>query len=440
VLSDESLSLGRRGGLKRHILGGASGKVFRGMLLLLAGHTAGRAVGLASMPVLTRIYDPGHFGVLAVFTALVALLAPLVSLRYVQALPLPRHDGVAMNLLVLALALILTFSLITAALLWTFGPSLLSLISMQVLAPWWWLLSLGVFGTALYEAFSLWATRNRAYRVIAITSVWQNIFGVAAKLGLGLIGLKPAGLLLGQVIAQGGGTGWLLRNGLSTFRANMCHVSLHRIRMVALRWRGFPAWRVPSQGLMVVAQQVPLLFAAAVFSPQATGQLSLAVTSLALPLSLLGNSAGQALYAEAARERDPRRVREMAQQTQRRLFLIALVPTGILLLFGERMFGFVFGAQWREAGVYAQILSISLLFQFCSAPLMQLMNLVAKQVLFLLINLGRILMIGMVAGSTLALNLDIYGFVTYYSIVLCVFYLLVSWVAMRSISSIDRRA
>src|SRR5690606_26027213 len=103
--------------------------------------------------------------------------------------------------------------------------------------------------------------------------------------------------------------------------------------------------------------------------------------------SLLGNSAGQALYAEAARERDPRRVREMAQQTQRRLFLIALVPTGILLLFGERMFGFVFGAQWREAGVYAQILSISLLFQFCSAPLMQLMNLVAKQVLFLLINL-----------------------------------------------------
>ena len=93
---------GWTGKLGKRLFGGASGGVFRGMLVLATGSGIGKIIGIAAIPILTRIYAPEDFGVLAVFTALVTIHAPLVTLRYVLALPLPRHDGVAFNLLVLS--------------------------------------------------------------------------------------------------------------------------------------------------------------------------------------------------------------------------------------------------------------------------------------------------------------------------------------------------
>ena len=49
-----------------------------------------------------------------------------MTLRYVLALPLPRHDGVAMNLLVLSCALMLGFSALVGLALWAFGEPLLA--------------------------------------------------------------------------------------------------------------------------------------------------------------------------------------------------------------------------------------------------------------------------------------------------------------------------
>lgn len=102
-----------RSRISARLFGGTSGGVFRGMMTLALGSSIGRVIGIASIPVLTRLYSPADFGVLAVFTALVAILAPLVTLRYALALPLPRHDGVAMNLLVLSTGLMLGLSAIS---------------------------------------------------------------------------------------------------------------------------------------------------------------------------------------------------------------------------------------------------------------------------------------------------------------------------------------
>ena len=43
-----------------------SGSIFRNMAMLASGSAGAKAIGALSVPVITRIYLPEHFGVLAV--------------------------------------------------------------------------------------------------------------------------------------------------------------------------------------------------------------------------------------------------------------------------------------------------------------------------------------------------------------------------------------
>lgn len=424
--------------LAARLFGGASGGVFQGMLTLALGSGAARAIGIVSIPVLTRLYTPEDFGVLAVFTALVAILAPLVTLRYVLALPLPRHDGLAMNLLVLSLGLMLVLSTLMGLVLWLWGPPLLALVSMDVLAPWWWLIALGVLGTASYEMLTLWATRRRAYRVIAQTSVTQSAAGALVKIGMGLAAFQPLGLLVGQVVAQAGGIVRLLRGFLGEFRVNWRYIRISLLRKTAWWHRGFPIWRVPSQFLMVFSMQAPMLFMAALYDAQTAGQFGLAVMALSVPVNLIGQSVGKALYGEAAFviKNDPQKVIQLAKEVQGRLFFAALFPTLILFFFGEIIFFYVFGHDWAAAGVFAAWLSIGVAFQFTSAPLVQLMNLFSSQSVFLIINVLRFIGLILVFQFVRVNSLNSEVAVLIYSFFTAFFYLCVSILILIKLKNI----
>lgn len=413
-------------GFGRAFFGGASGGVFRGMATLALGSGIGRVIGIVAIPVLTRIYTPEDFGVLAVFTALVAILAPLVTLRYVLALPLPRQDGVAMNLLALSTGLMLGLSALIALSLWMGGETLLGLVSMQVLAPWWWLIALGVLGTATYEMLTLWATRRRAYKVIAQTNVTQSLAGTVVKIGLGVLSVQPLGLLLGQVVAQAGGVGRLLRGFLGEFRANWHHISPARLRKVAWKHRGFAIWRVPSQFLMVFSMQAPMFFMAALYDAQTTGQFGLAMMALSVPVALLGRTTSQAFFAEASvlGRRRASEIRAMLRSVVVRLGAVSLLPTIALLLLGPVLFTVLFGRDWQLAGSLAQALSVCLFFQFIQTPVAHVFYIFDGQRQLLLLNGQRVVLMGAVFGASYGLSWPVGYTVWAYSLTVALHYAL----------------
>ncbi|MDD7971977.1 lipopolysaccharide biosynthesis protein [Roseinatronobacter alkalisoli] len=377
--------------ISARLFGGASGGVFRGMVTLALGSGIGRIIGIASIPVLTRLYSPEDFGVLAVFTALVAILAPLVTLRYALALPLPRHDGIAMNLLVLSTGLMLGLTGFFALTLWLWGAPLLALVSMQVLAPWWWLIALGVLGTAAYELLTMWATRRRAYKVIAQTNVTQSAAGALVKIGLGLAALQPLGLLVGQVIAQTGGVGRLISGFQAEMRANWRHVSVRRMRAAAWRHRGFPIWRVPSQFLMVFSMQAPMLAFAVLYDKGVVGQLALAFSVIVVPVSLLGQTTSQAYYAEISKlgPSRPKSILLTMKSTLSNMLWLSLVPTLIIFFGGGALFAFILGAAWLQSGEFAQILSIFMLTQLLNNPISRTFSVLGMESRYFLMNAQR---------------------------------------------------
>jgi len=243
----------------------------------------------------------------------------------------------------------------------------------------------------------------------------------------------PLGLILGQLVAKSGGIGTMLKAFYEEIRKNLQFVRWRNIRRVAWRYRGFPLFRMPSHLLLAFSQQAPVIFAISIFGVATGGQLSLALAVLALPLNLLGGAVSKALYGEAARVgiRDPKRLLILVKETQVRLFYIAIIPALIIFLAGPRIFQVVFGEHWEEAGKFASFLSLYLLFQFTSAPLMQVVNLFKSQSVFLYMTGARAIGISALLMASQRQDLSAISFVCFYSIFMAVFYVVVSvWVVL----------
>lgn len=90
------------------------GSFVRNVAVLAGGTAAGQAIVVLASPVLTRLYTPEDFGVLAVYASLLCVLSTVATLRYELAIPLPKRDEDAAALVVLCLVIVLGMSLLVA--------------------------------------------------------------------------------------------------------------------------------------------------------------------------------------------------------------------------------------------------------------------------------------------------------------------------------------
>lgn len=402
--------------------------MFRGMVTLVFGSVLGRTLGLLTVPILTRLYTPEDYGILAIYTAIVQMMLPVMTLRYVVAIPLPRTDRVALDVLTLSLLLLIAFAGVMTLGFALFGEALFGLLSAGVLVSWWGVVVLGIVTAGLSEILGGWVTRKRGYALLASRGVLATAIGETLKVGLGLLGLRPFGLLLGQLASQSSG----VVGFFTAYRADFARIptgfSWTRLWFVARYYISYPTLRLPSQFLLIFAMQMPLLFTAGLYGASVSGQMGLALMTLALPVNLIGQSIGKAFYAEVAHigRARPAEIFVLTRKVQLRLLAIGAVPTVVLILFGPDLFAFAFGAQWEMAGAFAAMLAVYMLPQFTSSPLMQLLNVFNRQGSFLVINVIRTALLLVLFWSVRRFGLPVETYVRIYSWLMAVFYLVIT--------------
>jgi O-antigen/teichoic acid export membrane protein len=67
------------------------GRFARNVAVVTAASALGQGLLIVSAPLLTRLYTPADFGVLAVYGSIVSLVAVVAALRYELAIALPGH-------------------------------------------------------------------------------------------------------------------------------------------------------------------------------------------------------------------------------------------------------------------------------------------------------------------------------------------------------------
>ena len=339
----------------------------RSVSILAGGTAAGQAVVVLASPLLTRLYSPEDFGLLAVYASLLGIIGVVASLRYQLAIPLPEKDEEAAHVVVLSLLVVLGMTLLTILVVVFFRDPIAQAVNMPVLANYLWLLPLGLLLTGIYDIFNYWAIRIKAFPAIARTKFAQSLSMIGVQLGGFMLG--PLALILGHVSGQAAGNTSLgmlaIRNRWSLFS----RVSLKNVILAARRYRRFPIYSTWGGAFNTAGTQLPPLLFAALFSASAAGLYMLAHRVLSLPTALLGNSIADVFLSSAADARRNNNLGELVNKLHSTLAKLAMPPALILFITGPELFSLIFGPDWHKAGEVARWLAPMLYIKFIVSPL-----------------------------------------------------------------------
>ena len=152
-------------------------------------------------------------------------------------------------------------------------------------------------------------------------------------------------------------------------------------RMLALlrRYRNFPLMAAPSSLINAAASNVPTALLATFYDVRAAGLYGLGVRVLQMPLRFVGQAIAQVLLGQASEAARSNGASTQVTATARALWIFSLHTFVTLALIAPAMFALCFGATWREAGSYVQVLAPWLLAGFIATPLSVLVTVLEKQ-------------------------------------------------------------
>ena len=367
----------------------------RSITKLLASATAGRLLALLVTPALTRIYSPDVYGLASVFISIILIVLPIATLRLELAIPISEDESEARNIAQVALLSTFFFALIGGAALVALDVMGVSPGAMAGFGGALYLLPLGLLICSLNEVLVAFAIRAGRVTNIARAQLAQVVAGLVTKLLGGILSPAPLPLIAGQIVQQGGGLVLLSRSsGRMVLSFELGRSFWRDVIGVLKRFTDFPMIRMPSQLIQVISAKAPVLILAASFSVEFAGQFALAFSLLAVPVMLLGNSAGSALYAEICRFSltQKREMRSKVLALLAWLAVAALPPVLILWLFGRHLFPIIFGEDWALAGAVASTMSWYLYLQILASPIMHVFTVLRLSKSVLLISVIRLLL------------------------------------------------
>lgn len=411
-----------------------SNKSFFNSVVTIVGGTAGaQLLAVLAAPVLTRLYNPDAFGVLAVFVGLLGVLSVLASLRFELAIPQVESEEEAANLVILSLLLVLLIGLLVSLSVWLWGDPLVERLQVHQLRSYLWLLPVGLVLTGIYQVFYYWAVRCRAFTAVARTKVQQSLVMLVVQITAHKIGVLA--LLGGYALGQGAGSLHLvMRAGPAAILRNASWLSLG---VMAYRFRRYPLFSTWSGLLNSAGAQLPALLLAYLFSPAAAGLYALAQRVIGMPISVIGTAVANVFLPSAA---DAHREGELAPLVGRLHYVlanIAMPPTFILALCGPQLFALVFGEPWREAGELTRWLTPMLYMTFVTAPMSSLFGIMDRQAEGLLFQalLFLIRALGLIVGALILHSL--WWAVLLFSLGSSLSYLgFLAWIILRSGNSL----
>lgn len=409
-----------------------AGSFARNVGVLTGGTAFAQGLAVLALPLLTRLYSPEDFSLLAVYVAIIGIATVVSCLRYNIAIPLPEDDADGMALLAVALIAAAGISLLLALPVLLAPAQTAALLGQPGLAPYLWMVPLGVFLASAYNALQYWASRKKRFGLVTRTRITRAVGGIGTQAAIGASAPSPFGLLFGHMLYGGLGVIGLARDLWRRDRPALTGLSGVQIARQTAAYRRFPVWSVPEALFNTAGVQVPvILIAAAAAGPEA-GFLMLAMRVMGLPMGLVGSSVAQVFIAEA-----PARLRNGTLAAFTRSTMWTLLRTGAppLVAVGALsplLFPLVFGAEWARAGWLVAWMTPWFVLQFVASPVSMVLHVTGRvalamglQAFGLLLRVGSVLAVASAVPERLSEVYAVTGAV-FYGV-----YLVAVWLSLR---------
>jgi O-antigen/teichoic acid export membrane protein len=376
----------------------------RNVLTLFTGSTIAQAIPLLVSPILTRIFPVSDFAILTIITSVVSLIGVICTGRYELAIMLPEKDDDARQIVYLSMLLAIATAGISMLFFLFFRDEVAGLLNNIQAAPYLLFVPVVVLFYGWNQALTYWNIRKRQYPLLASSRVSHSIVNSGVSLSSGYSAIPFNGLVAGNVLGQVAAFvyTYISSNRKKEIRINPNEINKNEIKRLAGKYSDFP--RINSlQSFAEIIQSTGVVFViSAFFGNIITGLYGFTLKILQAPLNMMGNSIAIVFYKEASEKYNRQEALSgLVKKTMVTLAVLAFPVFLLLMIWGEEIFALVFGSEWREAGVYAGILSPWLFMSFVVSPVSQLPIILKKQKQVFLISLfgNSLLLGGIIVGA-----------------------------------------
>jgi len=359
-------------------------------LTLSSGTFFSQVVLFILTPILSRIYHPETFGLLAIYLTIIAIFWNISSGKYELAIVLPKSSKEAINLLALSFILNIFFFIFSSILI-IIATSYISIELNPILI----LVPFGIFLESMIYSINQFNIRNNKYNFIAYIKILRSLYICLIQMILYYLGIINLGLIWGVVIAGSLILLLLFFDFRSVFLDFKKSISMDSLTRTAIKYIRFPKFQSISSLLNAVSQSIPILLITPLFGTLIVGYYSMAQRFLKLPITLISDSIRQVFYKHGAdllnKDQD---ILPLYKKTTLSLFSISTPCVIISWFILPDLFGFLLGEHWIIAGEYSQIIIFWLYLAFINPPSVASIQLLGLQDKFfyyeLLLLLARV--------------------------------------------------
>lgn len=363
----------------------------RNIMALMSATFVAQILNYLLAPVITRLYTPEEFAELGIFLRIVGIGAALATLRYEQALPVVKNDSHSFRLFRFVLRVIGIVSAVSALLI------IIPFLTDDNLEGYimYGLIPLGIGLTAYFALGTNWLLRFKRVSIIGWTRVLNALGASLFKIVFGFFQIGYLGLIYGTVIGLFVGVFPIYKVTRKDQNKYMIPRKSKRNAIIALNYIDFPKINLPHGILDYSRDLIVAILFLYLFSKEEYGLYDHSFRMLRIPLILVGTALGQMFFQRCAEMINKgQNVRPLILKSLKMLVLIAIVPFGLLALYGEEIFAFVFGAEWRGSGIFSEIMAFWFAMNFIISPITSLPLILRRQASFFKLAIfGTVLMI-----------------------------------------------
>lgn len=326
----------------------------KNVITLMTGTTIAQAIPIAISPILTRIYAPEDFGVFALYMAIASIFAVIATGRYEMAIMLPHEEDDVKSIVKLIILILITITFFVFLSIFIFNNTITAFLDNPEISTWLYFLPISIFLVGLYQIYNYLLIREKNFKRLSTNKVIVSTTNSSTQLVYGFTISNGFGLLIGNIISYIVSIYFIVKSKTVNKYFNFKDNSINK---VAKEYQNFPKYDVPSVLVNILSNQLPLFALGKYFSLGTVGFYSLMYKVLMMPIGLLSNSILDVFKQRATEDYNKYgNCEDIFIKTFKSLFLIGIIPFSILFFFAPEIFSFVFGANWRVAGEFAQII------------------------------------------------------------------------------------
>jgi len=365
---------------------------------LASGTIVAQLILISATPIITRLYEPSVFGLFAVAVSVINILAVVSSGRYNRAIPLPKGDSSARQVVYLSLALVLIFTCFISFVIFLSNAFDFELFGLSATGIYIWIIPLSVLVLGIYDVFSYWALRIGRFKVMAFSKILQAL--TTTFIQIALFSLSFGGLIIGFIVGQ-----LVAFSIIYLFLKDSLTIAppiFNKVIIVAKRYKDFPKFSTWEAFANSLGNQLPIILFAVFYGPAAAAFFALTYKVLNLPMTLIGGAISQVFFSNASKVNGTKELSVLSISLLKTLCGMAF-PAGIALyILGPAIFKIAFGDEWLRAGEYVRYMSPWLVLVFITSPLSPLISIVEKQrqglyfqIFLLVVRLGSLIVAGL---------------------------------------------